>query len=336
MARPVNIKLIMDVYKKLGVNKVHKTVADKIGISESHVGRIAGFLVEEYFLVPQSLKSQSRFYYTTKRIPTPKILYKLLNPRKKHDEGSSLCGIHNLQYKSKLKSDVTQIVINWCKLITPKGTKKYLYPPNKNLKYNFNIIIHDGKNKKSVMFYLNRIHLTVDELPLSDEIIKERVNRIAYNVQHFFKIKLGMPKPVGKSKEYALIPKEKFLVDALEEITFEINSPVGTVKGDSSGNPLVFDGREIEFSTKDLAMTYANIIPVTHMIGWAVVDNQVNIENLESEVRRIKDMLSETKPMLKKIVNYIDTEEKAKEHYIGAEEKAKKQREWENRERGVI
>jgi len=303
----------MDVYKKLGNNKCHKTVAKDLKISDAHVGRIAQFLVIEYFLVPQSLKSQARFYYKTKRIPTPKIISDVLNLNR-HDGESFLCGIHRNLYRSELKSEITQRVIDCCRLITPKGTKKYLFPPNKNLKIGFNIIIHDGKNKKSVVFSLDRIYLTRDELPLSDEIIGERVRRIAYNVQHFFKIKLGMPKPVGKSKEYAFTPKESVLVDALEEITFEINSPVGTVKGDCSGNPLVCDGKEIEFDNADLAMTYAKMIPVTNMIGWTVVDNQKRIGHLETDVIDIKSMLEETKPMLERIVDYVNEEQKKKEN----------------------
>lgn len=325
MARPVNIKLIMDVYKKLRDGKCHKTTAEKLKISESHVGRIAHFLVEEYFLVPQSLKSQTRFYVKTERVPTLKILCDVINFRRNHDGGSSVCGIHKLQYRSELEGKVTQRVIDRCRLITPKGTKKYLFPRSKKLKHGFNIIIHDGKNKKSVMFYLNRIHLTLIELPVSDDIIKERIRRIAYNVQHYFKIKLGLPQPVGKSFEYAFVPKEKFLVDALEDATFEIDSPVGKVKADKSGDSEVLDRKEIEFNNKDLAKTYLKMIPTVHMIGQLVLDNNDRIEHLEEEFVDIKSMLSETKPMLEMIVKYIDDEQKLKEL-----------REKENRERGVI
>lgn len=305
----------MGVYKRLAQNMSHITVAENLGVSPAHVGRIADFLVEEYFLVPESIKSQTKLYVKTKRIPTPKVLFDIITAKKHYDGGSSICGIHNLQYRSNLISDITPKVIVSSREISPKGTKKYLFPPNKNLKLTFNLIIHDGKYRKSVMFYLNRIHLTVCELSISDEIIDERIRRIAYNVQHFFKIKIDLPKPVGKKSEYAFVPKEKFLVDALEETTFEINSRVGTIKGDASGNPLILNGKEIEFDNKNLAMTYVKIIPFTHMVGLTVEDHRGRIENLEHEVIEIKGMISEAKPMLEKIVTYIDNEEKLKEQY---------------------
>jgi hypothetical protein len=306
---------MMDVYKRLRRNKCHNTVAKDLGISPAHVGRIADFLVEEYFLVPEVFKSKVKLYVKTKRIPTPKILFDIIT-NKQHDEGGSLiCGVHNLQYRSNLTSDISPKVIISCKEISPKGTKKYLFPPNKNLKLAFNLIIHDGKYRKSVMFYLNRIHLTVSELSISDEILDERIRRIAYNVQYFFKIKIDLPKPVGKKYEYAFVPKEKFLVDTLEEITFEINSRVGTIKGDASGNPLVLNGKEIEFDNKNLAMTYVKIIPFTHMLGLTVEDHRGRIENLEHEVIEIKGMISETKPMLERIIIYINNEEKLREQY---------------------
>ena len=156
------------------------------------------------------------------------------------------------------------------------------------------------------MFYLKRIHLTYDELPISDEITKERLQRIAYNIMHLFKIKLGVPKPVGKNREYAVVPKEKFLIDALEEMTFEINSPVGKVKGDSSGDTHILNGKEIEFDNKDLVMTYVKLIPVIHMTGDIAVSNKESIEDLEEEVSNIKAMILDFKPMLEKFLNYID------------------------------
>ena len=306
---------MMDVYKGLVQNKCHTTVAENLSISPAHVGRIADFYVKEYFLVPESIKSHTKLYVKTKRVPTPKILFDIINFKKHHDGGSSICGFHNMQYRSNLMSDISPKVIVSCRLISPKGTKKYLFPPNKNLKLPFKLIFHDGKFRKSVMFYLNRIHLTVSELSISDEILDERIRRIAFNVQHFFKIKIDLPKPVGKKNEIAFIPKERFLVDALEETTFEINSRVGTIKGDASGNPLILNGKEIEFDNKNLAMTYVKIIPVTHMIGLAVEDHRGRIENLEHEVIEIKGMISETKPMLERIIIYINNEEKLREQY---------------------
>ncbi len=299
----------MDVYRKLSNYKCHKSVAGDLEISEAHVGRIADFLVREYFLVPETLKSQTKLYVKTKRIPTPKILYDVIHD----DGGSSDCAPHILQYRSNLKSDITEEVITSCRLISPKGTKKYLFPPNKNLKLNFNLIIHDGKYRKSIMFYLNRIHFTVTELSLLDEIIDERIKRIAYNVQKFLKIKIDLPIPIGSKKEYAFIPREKFLVDVLDEITFEIKSPVGTMKGDKSGDPRILNGKEMEFDNKDLAMTYVKIIPVVHMIGQTVVDYRGRIEHLEHDVIDIKGMISDIKPMLERIVIYIDNEQKFKE-----------------------
>ena len=60
MPRHVNIKLIMNVYKKLIKNKCNKIAAKDLEISETHVGRIANFLVLEFFLFnisPQILLS---------------------------------------------------------------------------------------------------------------------------------------------------------------------------------------------------------------------------------------------------------------------------------------
>jgi len=299
----------MKVYKKLSNKGSHISVAKDLNISEGHVGRIANFLVEEYFLVLESLKTHSKEYVITKRVPTLKILYDILISNKRDDGGSSDSGIHILQYKSNLQSEITDRVISSCKMITPKGTTKYLFPPNKNLKLSFNLVIHDGKYRKSVMFYLNRIHLTVNELAISDEIIDERIRRIAYNVQRFFKIKIDLPKPVGRKQEIAFVPREQFLVDKLDEITFEINSPVGTIRGDKSGDPRILDGKEIEFTNKDLAMSYVKIIPVVHMLEGAVINHHSRVALLEQDIVDVKGMLSEIKPTLDKIVTYIENEE---------------------------
>ena len=143
----------MNVYKELINNACHKTAAETLNVSKTHVGRIANFLVEECFIVPVSLKMHTKLYKETKRVPSPKILYEIYKSRKSNDVGSSLCGIHKLQYRSELKSNISQEVIKWCRQITPKGSKKYIFPPNKNLKLGFSIIIHDGLKRKSVMFW---------------------------------------------------------------------------------------------------------------------------------------------------------------------------------------
>ena len=87
MTRPLNIKLMMDVYKGLVQNKCHTTVAENLSISPAHVGRIADFYVKEYFLVPESIKSHTKLYVKTKRVPTPKILFDIINFKKHHDGG---------------------------------------------------------------------------------------------------------------------------------------------------------------------------------------------------------------------------------------------------------
>jgi len=289
----------MKVYKKLAKGEYHATVAKNAKISETHTARIASFLVKEYFLYPTSPEDVIRLYSKTKRIPTLKILYELLKERKRKDGGSSLCELQKLQYRCELKGEVTDRVINWCKPITPKGTKKYIFPPNKKFKFGFTATIHDGKNKKSVMIYPDRIHLTVDEMEYSDEIIVERIKRIAYDIQYLFKIQLGMPTPVGREKEYAFVPKEKFLLDALEEATFDYESPIGIVKADKSGDKKFLDGKQIEFDNKDLAKTYLKLIPTVQMIGNITLDNKARIEQIEQEIlpsilQKINTILKET------------------------------------------
>jgi len=307
LARPININLYLKVYKKLAKGNYHKKVAEDLKISETHVGRIANFLTKEYFLFLQLPKSNIIQYSKTKRIPTPKILFTLIKARKDKDGGSSLCEFQKLQYRCEIQSKINERVIRYCRLIKPKGVKKYLFPPYKNSKFGFNCIFHDGKYKKSLMIYPNRIYLTNDEIDYSDDIIDERIRNIAYGIQHFFKVKLGMPKAIGRNKEYAFVPKEKFLIDALEEAIFEIESPVGKVKADKSGDKKYLEGKQVEFDNKRLAKDYLNLIPEVEMIGRITLDNKVRIEQIESNIlpslqQNIETILKETSN-IKNILN---------------------------------
>lgn len=315
----------MDAYKKLTNNKCNKIAAKELKVSETHVGRIANFLVSEYFIIPICPLSNVNLYKRTKRKPNPKIIFDVIKSKKDHDGGSSLVEYQKLQYRCTIKSEITDRVMKYCRLFSPKKTKKYIFPPNDNLKLGYKVIIHDGKYQKCVMIFPDRIHLTVDELSKSDEIIDERIRRIAYTIQHLFKIKLGMPKPVGRDKEYAIVPKENFLIEALEEATFEIDSPEGKVKADKSGDKKLLDGKQIEFNSKDLTMTYLKMIPTVQMIGKIALSNKTTIEDLEIQITDTKTMLSEVRPMLEKIVDFIKKSEEHKK--IGLKD---------NIERGMI